>query len=499
MIDLLICSLPSGVLNRPPAAPAILKACAESAGFTARTEDLSLNFFIHQCNRNFDLYYAQIKAFEPFVDFEHTDQIKQWLQDFCNTIKMHQPKFIALSVFSTYQHRAAVLLCQEIRKSFPAVKIILGGYGLPESVNDTFVGFLNTKFGKFDQYMQLYKLADHYIYGEGEQSLVDVLVGHPVLAEPVDLNSVPIPNFNDYKFDDYVWHTQPVITVTGSKGCVRNCTFCNVPRKFGRFRRRSGQNIARELIELSQRYNITKFEFTDSLVNGSQRDFHEWVEIIADYNNQQQPDKRISWYGQYICRPQSQIPNGIYQKIKQSGAVNLIIGAESGSNAVLEAMRKNITTQDVFEELDQFEQHGLQAQLLVLSGFYNETWERYIKTLEFIVRCHRYIAAGVISKIAVGLPLIIETDGYLHEHANELGIVINPNDIADWKTIHDPTNTWLERIRRRVITQLLLNSMGASMTSNGIDELNLMLNQISLYEKQLTSVDSSNHLESVEL
>jgi hypothetical protein len=30
---------------------------------------------------------------------------------------------------------------------------------------------------------------------------------------------------------------------------------------------------------------------------------------------------------------------GIYQKIKRSGALNLIIGAESGSDAVLEAMK----------------------------------------------------------------------------------------------------------------------------------------------------------------
>jgi hypothetical protein len=272
-----------------------------------------------------------------------------------------------------------------------------------------------------------------------------------------------------------------------------------VPDKFGRFRRKSGKNIAHELIELSQRYGITKFEFTDSLVNGSQRDFNEWVEIIANYNDQQTVDRRITWYGQYICRPQSQIPAGIYQKIKRSGAVNLIIGAESGSDAVLEAMKKNMTVQDVFDELDQFEQHGLQAQLLMLSGFYNETWERYIETLSFIAQCHRYVAAGVISKIAVGMPLIIEPNGYLHQHAEELGIVINAENMSDWKTIDDPNNTWLERLRRRVITQAVLDSMGTSMTSNGIEELQLMLNQIKLYEKQLTSPDSVNDLGFVEV
>jgi len=500
MIDLLICSLPSGVINRAPAAPAILKACVEQAGFSSKTEDLALNFYVNQCNREFEIYYKKTKVFEPYVDFVLTDTITQWINDSCDVVRQHNPKFVALSVFSIFQHRACVLLCREFRKLFPGIKIVLGGYGLPESVSSTFKGFVNTEFGKFDQYMQLYKLADYYVYGEGEQQLIDLLKGYPMLDNStVDLNTVPIPNFNDYRFDDYVWHNAPVITVTGSKGCVRSCTFCNVPDKFGRFRRKSGKNIAHELIELSQRYSITKFEFTDSLVNGSQKDFNEWVEIIADYNDRQPANKRITWYGQYICRPQSQIPTGIYQKIKRSGAVNLIIGAESGSDAVLEAMKKNMTVQDIFDELDQFEQNGLQAQLLILSGFYNETWERYIETLRFIAQCHRYVAAGVISKIAVGMPLIIEPNGYLHQHAEELGIIVNTENMSDWKTVDDPDNTWLERLRRRVIAQAVLDSMGTSMTGNGIEELQLMLNQIRLYEKQLTSPDSVNDLRSVEI
>ena len=500
MIDLLICSLPSGILNRPPAAPAILKACVEQAGFSAKTEDLALNFYVNQCHREFEVYYKKTKVFEPFVNFVLTDDVTQWIDNFCNIINQYNPKFVALSVFSTFQHRACVLLCRTLRESFPDIKIILGGYGLPESVSITFDGFIKTEFKKFDQYMQLYKLADYYVYGEGEQQLVDLLKGHPAPdTDIVDLNTVPIPNFDDYRFDDYVWHNTPVITITGSKGCVRSCTFCNVPEKFGRFRRRSGKNIAQELIELSQRYSITKFEFTDSLVNGSQRDFNEWVEIIADYNDQQTADKRITWYGQYICRPQAQIPLGIYQKIKRSGAVNLIIGAESGSDAVLEAMKKNITVKDIFDELDQFEQHGLQAQLLMLSGFYNETWDRYLETLSFISQCHRYIATGVISKIAVGLPLMIENNGYLHRHAEELGIVLNPSHVSDWKTVDDPDNTWLERMRRRVITQAVLDSMGVGMTGNSIEELQLILNQIRLYEKQLTSPDSINDLRFVEV
>jgi Radical SAM superfamily len=493
MIDILICSLPSGIINRAPAAPALLKACVEQAGFSARTTDFSLSFYINQCHKDFNVYSEEVKLFENYTKFEMTKSITNWLDDVCEIIVQHQPHWVGLSVFSTHQHRATVLVCKILKEKFPNIKILLGGYGLSEEVGASFSGFTETIISNFDQYIKHHQLADYYIYGEGELEIINILNNTQSTITSVDLNQIPFSNFDDYQLDEYMWHTEPVLTVTSSKGCVRNCTFCNVPRKFGKFKRKSGQNVAQELIHLSQRYNVTKFEFTDSLVNGSLKDFQEWIEIIADYNNKQPIKHRISWYGQYICRPQAQIPIGMYETIKQSGAVNLIIGAESGSNDVLEAMNKKITRQDILNELEQFDNHGLKAQLLMLNGFYNETWERYIETLHFIASCHRYTASGTVTKIAVGFPLIIEPGGHLQQHAEQLGIIIDPNDTFNWKTKHDSSNDFIERMRRRIITQEVLNFMNVSMTINGINELKEMSDQIKLYEQQLISPNSKTN------
>lgn len=496
MIDLLICSLPSGIINRPPAAPAILKACAEQQGFTAVTVDLSLQFYKNQCNKNFDTYTQYSSLFEPLVPFDRTGvayaAVEQWITHSVQFIKQHDPKFVGLSVFSTFQHRAAVLLSQAIRKHFPQTKIILGGYGLPVSVSESFNGFLpkDQLVGNFNTYMLTENLSDYQIHGEGEDAIVSVLMGNQVSDRPVDLMAVPAPNFDNYELGEYMWHTEPVLTITGSKGCVRACTFCNVPDKFGRYRRRTGSHIAAEMIELNRKYGVSKFEFTDSLVNGSQKDFYEFVEVLADHNDNAAADKKITWYGQYICRPQAQIPNEIYGLIKRSGALNLIIGAESGSNAVLEAMNKKMCVEDLFDELEQFKKHGLQAQLLIMSGFYNETWPRYLETLEMLVKCHTYTASGVISRISVGPTLIIargDAGGYLYHHADELGIVLNDQNVLDWRTVEDPTNTWLERVKRKVISQLVLGKMQIPITGNSILEFKKMIEQLKVYEQQLRS------------
>jgi len=472
--DILICSLPAGIINRPPAAPALLKACVEQAGFSCRTQDLSLDLYVNHCNKNFELYQKINRVFEPTTQFNMFPELSEWLDQCIKTFKLISPRFIGLSVFSAHQHRATVMLAEVIRQHLPNTKIIVGGYGLYQDL--------------FAEKLKQQNLADYYIFDEGENKLVNILQGQPIDDTPVDLQDLPVPNFDNYQLDNYLWHNEPVLTITGSKGCVRSCTFCNVPGKFGRYRRRTGSHIAQEIIELQHRYGVNKFEFTDSLVNGSQRDFIELIECLSAHNkNQPNP---VTWYGQYICRPQSQVKPGTHQLLKESGCINLIIGAESGSDDILAAMNKKQTVKDIMAELNQFELHGLQAQLLMLCGFYNETEKRFLETLKFIAGLQRYIAAGVVTKICMGFPLMIEQDEYLHQHADELGIVIDPNNISNWKVRDDPQNTWLERLRRRMIVQAVLDRMNMPLNGNSILELHTMLDQIKSYEQQLRSPDT---------
>lgn len=492
MIDLLICSVPSGIINRPPAAPALLKGCALQAGFTAKTLDLSLLLYNDFCESDYFKFDKVNRLFEPDMPWEHNLVVSQWLQKCLAMINKDSPRFLGISVFSVAQHRATFLICQAIKKHCPDIPIILGGFGLPEKYHWSFNKFIDAPLGgieKFGDFLRREKLADFFIYGEGEQQLVDILSGNAPDATPIDLEHIPLSNFDDYEMEQYLWHNEPVLTITGSKGCVRKCRFCNVPQKFGKYRQRSGQHIANEIIQLSQRYNIYKFEFTDSLVNGNLKEFMEMISILADYNSQ--CENKVTWYGQYICRPQNQIPTGMYTLIKQSGALHLIIGAESGSDAVLEAMNKKITVKDIFDELDQFEKHDLQCQLLMLTGYYNETWDRFLETLQFICRCHRYIAAGVISKIVPGPPLFIEEGGYLHVHSDDLGIVIDKNDAGNWTTKDDPTFTWLERCHRKGIVHALLYLMNVSMSGNSISETQQLIEKLKIYEQQLLSNNSN--------
>lgn len=500
MIDVLICAMPlMHDLERVPAAPAMLKAAAQKVGYTATTIDFNLEYFINQCNRNIDVYYDLGCVWRPYDSItELADNSADiWAQQCIQTIERVNPKSIAISVFTNWQHRSTWRLLQSIRHAIPSLPIIIGGFGCEitaASLNGVKgVGRLD-QIKPFWQLVTEKKLADYVALGAGGSldefvSFLDrILTQNNRATSTVEENAIydaPIPDYTDYKFDQYIWKDKQSLAVTGSKGCVRACTFCDIPGAFGRFKYRRGQDIADEMIHQHARHGVQYFEFTDSLVNGSFKAFREWLTILAAYNDARPKDKHIRWFGQYICRPQTQIPLDIYDLMRRSGVSRLVIGVESGSNDVLEAMKKKMTVEDVYDELDQFSKHDISCEILMISGFYNETYERFVETLHFLQRCQKYLANGTIGNLGMGPPLFINDLMFIGQHAEELGIIINESHDQLWTMASDPDNNYVNRTRRRVVTQLVLDLLGYPLSSQHISNLKQSLALLSRIENQL--------------
>jgi hypothetical protein len=236
--------------------------------------------------------------------------------------------------------------------------------------------------------------------------------------------------------------------------------------------------VADEIIELKEKYGVRYFEFTDSLVNGSLKAFREWVTVLADYNDSQPDHEKIRWFGQYICRPRNQLRHDLYPLIKRSGVLTLVIGVESGNDEILKSMKKQITVEDVFYEFDQFEKHEIPVTMLMLSGFVNETWDRYLDTLRFLVKCQKYYTSGTIIEIGMSQPLVIGTGSELDIYSHNFNIQKDLHDPTNWTTENDPTNTLTERIKRRAITAALLNKLNVSRSTLEISILRFMQKRI---------------------
>jgi hypothetical protein len=499
MTDIVICSLPLLSLDRPPAAPALLISAVKEAGYSARSLDLNLEFFLNQCNKNINVYDSIISTFSPYVVPQDKSVIatQEWLNQSIDLLKNLQPKIIGISVFTYFQHRATVLLAKEIRKNLPGCKIVLGGFGLNINSN-TLSNLTDVKkidlLKPFGQYAKEKNLTDYLIYDNVFDKLILLLeevIGISEYSKKLNFEegkiiyNTPIPDYDDYKLSEYIWNDEKALPITGSKGCVRSCTFCDIPGQFGRFKYRSGEDIAKEIITLKNKYNIKTFEFTDSLVNGANKAFKEWLTIVAEYNDVQPESEKIHWFGQYICKPQKSQPADVYSLMARSGVTSLVIGVESGSDDVLEAMQKKMTVKDVYDELEQFQIYGIKANFLMFSGYFNETWERYLQTLEFLIKCQPYIINRVIEKISVGYPLYINEKMALGINADHYGIVIDPYDNANWKLKDDPSNNFVERCYRRLITQLILDKLGIAQNMTSISAFRQMLDNLKRHENKI--------------
>ena len=195
-------------------------------------------------------------------------------------------------------------------------------------------GCLNTFTGESPYVNELrsINLIDHHILGDAEISLVKLLQGeinYPGIDDVVwtqltsdQLSAMQMPNYDDYNFDLY---STKELGIVGSRGCVRQCTFCDFIANWTKFQWRTADSIFNEMKTQSTRYKINNFRFQDALVNGNVKEFNKLMQLLADYN-EQNPENKLEWNGYYIFREPTASSDRDWELIKKSGATALIVG-----------------------------------------------------------------------------------------------------------------------------------------------------------------------------
>ena len=519
-LDMLIVSLPVLDLQYPPGSPAVIKACVNAAGFSASTEDLNILLLkicgsrekFSQVQYNFEnVGPTQTNTTDPVLAFFDNDHeyIREWVNQSIDLIVERNPRWLGISIFSYKSHKACLLLCAEIRRRKLDLKIVLGGRGASGyALGPDHSGFRNRIekfFGKypnlaFAETLLFYRLADKIIQGDGEQAVVDLLSQDTDDNTSGDINKInletlPFIDFDDYDLAAYDYVNEITLPITGSKGCVRQCTFCDIPVLWPKFKYRSGEHIAQEMIHLRDRYGVRKFYMTDSLVNGSLKAFTEFITKLANHNKSN-PDAPLKWVGQYITRTRSNaLDDQYYDLIKDSGGEGLTIGVESGSDAVRMHMKKQFLTADIDHELEQFDKRGIVCVLLFFSCYPTETWDDFLDTVDMFIRYQKYCASGTVYKITLGTPYTHHAQTPLWNQQEEIGLHNKKGSDILWKLDKNPGLTYYERVRRRLILQEVAMSLKLPMSRNTA-ELNQLIDGINLHQQ---SIDDYFGSESIQL
>lgn len=510
-LDILFVSTPLLDLSYPPAAPAVLQSVVKQHNKTCNFFDSNLYLYNNICGRD-DLLFEKVsnKFITPVTelldntshdivdmffdedDFHGKYFIRRWLEESVNKIIEYNADWIGISVFSYFSQRTSFLLAYKLKETNPNIKIVIGGKGSTVALfgpdNIAFTQRLSHLFTEeqrdnigsnyYDVMLGL-GLADLSIRGEGENAVMEIW--NPKLPEILnekslnfirgdvdllDLDALPFVDYSNYLLDEYRYVTgQKILAITGSKGCVRKCTFCDIGVIWPKFKFRSGEHIANEIVHLYKTYNVKKFFLTDSLVNGSMSAFKDFVNQLSSIMVQENIFD-LTWHGQYITRPKTQVDQTIYELMAKSGAEGLTIGVETGSDVVRNHMKKKFSTEDLNHEMEQFSKHGLDAVLLFFSSYPTETWDDFVDTLDMWKNYQKYAADRTMYKMTLGQPYTHHADTPLYLMQDEINLISDPKSDILWLLDSNRELDFIERLVRRVISQEVAVALNLPLARN---------------------------------
>lgn len=463
----------------PMLAPILLSACLNEAGITAKGIDFNISFA-----KKFgdDPMYTEMKNFLIMGEFDQPNFTMKWFKKIyrftknfiVDLNKMHQPEYIGLSIFSTESLDFGLFLSYIIRKYCPAVKVIAGGKGLEV-----------LEQGKNKSHYEIWNdngVADLIIVGDGEYEIISSVregktgIVRAVLQTQEDLDNIPLARFEEYNFNDYnLTHLfqgkrdefkSPFVAITASKGCVRQCSFCDVPTLWPNYIYRDPKKVADEIIHTYRNSGITWFRFTDNLINGSITNFRKINQILVD-----EIPRTIKYDGLAIFRDKMSMPEEDFWLAAEAGAERFSIGVESGSESVRYDMKKKFNNDDLDWGVKMLDKYGILQTWLLIVGYPTETEKDFQDTMDML---HRY---SHIARNNNRIDIIVNTFSLTgnspllsnHLMASGHGLLHNIHEINHgkfWTSTINPENIFPIRAKRWRELTALAQTLGYSLNHN---------------------------------
>lgn len=345
-----------------------------------------------------------------------------------------------------YQYRKLLKISDAINKSSKRPFYIIGGHG-PSPEPEFFLR--KTK-------------ADAIVIGEGEKTIIELM---KVLSDKKpfdgikgiayqsggkvtvnerralikDIDSIPLPAFKMFPIDYYRLLRPPncvktdfAMPVLSGRGCTFRCTFCY--RMDKGFRQRNDESIVEEVMLLKKNYGITYVIFSDELLMSSSERTVKLCEKFIKSN------LNIKW----SCNGRlNYAKTDVLNLMKKAGCVFINYGIEAMDDAVLQNMKKNLTTEQVVKGVEATLNAGISPGLNIIFGNIGDNKQSLNKGVEFLLKYADTAQMRTIRPVTPypGSPLYyyaIEKgllkdceDFYEHKHTNSDLLSVNFTEMSN--------------------------------------------------------------------
>ena len=339
-------------------------------------------------------YLASALRKNGFTDVGVLDCIKEKynFKDFENFIKKEKPEVVGFQVFS-FDFARVKRSIGIVKRINPSAVVVVGG----PHVSTT-----------RDIVLKELEGADFGIWGEGEENL-PLLMKKILNKDNIPFSDIPgliwkdkneirvnerkfIENLDSLEFpawdllrpDTYPDNPQgafyknfPIAPISTSRGCPYQCTFCASYTNMGRkLRLRNIKNVLDEMELLYNDYNIREFHIIDDMFNLYKNRVKDFCQGLRERK------LKVSYT----------FPNGLRLNtldretltlMKETGAYAFTVGIESGSQPILNHMKKELDLKFIEEKVNLINEVGLEPSGFFIIGYPAETKDDIERTIKF--------------------------------------------------------------------------------------------------------------------
>jgi anaerobic magnesium-protoporphyrin IX monomethyl ester cyclase len=247
--------------------------------------------------------------------------------------------------------------------------------------------------------------ADYIIIGEAEQTLLELVnsikdggtdffavkgiafkhngavvktIRRDVMKE---LDKLPFPAWDLVDIDPYrnMWMKHAgyfSINIATTRGCPFKCNWCAKPIYGNRYNSRSAENVVEELKMLKEKFGFDHVWFCDDIFGLKPGWVHHFADLVEKAN--------LQFKFKIQSRADLLVQEAYVEALARAGCDTVWMGAESGSQKILDAMDKGTRVEQIHEATHLLKAHGVKPAFFIQFGYLGETKEDIRKTIRLI-------------------------------------------------------------------------------------------------------------------
>ena len=356
----------SSITAVPDIGTAYINGCLRSAGYNSRIIDAAGEAIndIYQID-NSELLIRGLPADEIILQIPRdVDMIgvqsmhsNRWIYD-AHIIKLIIKHFPNVKIFVGGEHASA---CSEfILKEIPRIDACIIGEG-----EETVLELVNA-FSKNECIENINGLA--FINSD------EVVCFTKRRERTMDLLNIPRPSWEGVPIEKYLGNLCGVnskakrsITMIATRGCPFSCTFCTAPGMWeSTWYARTPEDVIDEIKSYIKLYKIEHIDFVDLTIAINPKWMENFCKLLIDEK------LGITWAIPIGTRTES-LNFKLLNLMKESGLTRVLYSAESGSEATLDRIKKELNIKHFNQVVKESSKLGIIVKVALIFGFPGQT------------------------------------------------------------------------------------------------------------------------------